>query len=206
MGEWYVRHVRRAASPGAAAAWYRGVASADVTDVLSSVRVPVVVVRVLTPAERIRYLTDRLPDARTIDAHDAFVFPFGAAEEQVLHEVEALASGAPPPLAHRVLTTVLFTDIVDSAARGTEFGDSAWANLLERHHALVRRELAHYRGKRSTLPATGSSRRSTALDVPSAALRRSSRACGRSGSKCVRASTRASVKSPQARWRVSQSS
>jgi pimeloyl-ACP methyl ester carboxylesterase len=49
MEEWWVWHVRRGASPGAAAAWYRGVWGADVTDVLASVRVPVVVVRFLIP-------------------------------------------------------------------------------------------------------------------------------------------------------------
>jgi class 3 adenylate cyclase len=144
--EWWVRHLRRGASPAAAAAWFRGITSADVTDILSSVRVPVVVVRVRVPEEQIRYLTDRLADARIIDAEGAAVVPFGAAEELVLAELEALASGAAPVPADRVLTTVLFTDIVDSTARATEFGDRAWADLLERHHALVRRELARHRG------------------------------------------------------------
>jgi class 3 adenylate cyclase len=147
LEEWWVRHMRRGASPGAAAAWYRGIASADVTDILSSVRVPVVVIRVRAPEERIRYLTDRLIDARVIDAEGAAVIPFGAAEERVLAELEALASGAAPVPANRVLTTVLFTDIADSTARAAAIGDRAWADLIERHHALVRRELARHRGK-----------------------------------------------------------
>jgi class 3 adenylate cyclase len=45
-----------------------------------------------------------------------------------------------------VLTTVLFTDIVGSTERARELGDRAWRELLERHHALVRRELARFRG------------------------------------------------------------
>jgi class 3 adenylate cyclase len=146
MEEWWVKHVRRGASPAAAATWFRGINSADVTDILSSVRVPVVVVRVSTPEARIRYLTDRLADARIIEAVGAAVVPFGTAEERVLAELEALSSGAAPVPADRVLTTVLFTDIVDSTARATEVGDRAWADLLERHHALVRRELARHRG------------------------------------------------------------
>jgi class 3 adenylate cyclase len=145
--EWWVRHTRRGASPGAAAAWYRGIVSADVTDILSSVRVPVVVIRVQVPEERIRYLTDRLADPRIINAEGAAVIPFGgAAHEPVLAELEALASGAAPVPADRVLTTVLFTDIVESTARAAALGDRAWADLIEQHHALVRRELARHRG------------------------------------------------------------
>lgn len=42
--------------------------------------------------------------------------------------------------------TVLFTDIVDSTARAAEMGDRAWRELLDRHHALVRRELRRFHG------------------------------------------------------------
>jgi class 3 adenylate cyclase len=45
-----------------------------------------------------------------------------------------------------VLATVLFTDIVDSTAMALELGDRSWRELLERHHAIVRRELARFRG------------------------------------------------------------
>jgi class 3 adenylate cyclase len=45
-----------------------------------------------------------------------------------------------------VLATVLFTDIVGSTARAAELGDRGWRELLERHHSLVRRELARFRG------------------------------------------------------------
>jgi class 3 adenylate cyclase len=67
--------------------------------------------------------------------------------EHVLAQVERLASGGPPPPPDRVLTTVLFTDIIESTARAAELGDRAWADLIERHHALVRGELARHRGK-----------------------------------------------------------
>jgi pimeloyl-ACP methyl ester carboxylesterase len=115
MEEWWVWHVRRGASPGAAASWYRGVWSADVTDALSSVRVPVVAVRFRIPEERIRYLTDRLADARIVDVPDPLAVPFaGAGMERLLAQLEVLASGAAPSPPDRVLATVLFTDIVES--------------------------------------------------------------------------------------------
>lgn len=46
-----------------------------------------------------------------------------------------------------VLATVLVTDIVGSTARAAELGDRAWQDLLEHHHAIVRRELARLGGR-----------------------------------------------------------
>jgi class 3 adenylate cyclase len=50
---------------------------------------------------------------------------------------------------------VLFTDIVGSSARAAEVGDRAWRELLERHHALVRRELTSYRGEEKDTAGDG---------------------------------------------------
>ena len=47
----------------------------------------------------------------------------------------------------RVLATVMFVDIVDSTKRAAEIGDRRWADLLESFYAVVRSELARYRGR-----------------------------------------------------------
>ena len=47
----------------------------------------------------------------------------------------------------RVLATILFTDIVGSTEMAARIGDSAWRDLLERHNAIVRRELARFQGR-----------------------------------------------------------
>jgi signal transduction histidine kinase len=52
---------------------------------------------------------------------------------------------APEPA--RVLATVLFTDIVRSTERAAELGDRHWGELLEAHHASVRRELEAFGGR-----------------------------------------------------------
>jgi len=54
-------------------------------------------------------------------------------------------SRAPVP-ADRVLATVLFTDIVGSTEKAAALGDQRWRNLLDSHHATVRRNLARFRG------------------------------------------------------------
>ena len=46
----------------------------------------------------------------------------------------------------RMLSTVLFTDIVGSTDKACELGDHAWTELLERHNQTVRAMLARYRG------------------------------------------------------------
>jgi class 3 adenylate cyclase len=56
--------------------------------------------------------------------------------------------GASPAAGHRVLATVLFTDIVGSTARAEQLGDQRWRNLLEAHHTTMRRELARFRGNK----------------------------------------------------------
>lgn len=47
----------------------------------------------------------------------------------------------------RSLATVLFTDIVGSTVRAAELGDQEWRELLDRHHALVRRWLKRFKGR-----------------------------------------------------------
>jgi class 3 adenylate cyclase len=44
-------------------------------------------------------------------------------------------------------TTSLFTDIVDSTEKAVELGDGGWAELLERHHAIVRAQLSRCHGQ-----------------------------------------------------------
>lgn len=47
----------------------------------------------------------------------------------------------------RIVTTLLFTDIVDSTAIAEGIGDSAWRELLAQHNERVRWELDRYRGR-----------------------------------------------------------
>ena len=46
----------------------------------------------------------------------------------------------------RVLATVLFTDIVGSTEKAAALGDHRWRDLLDSHHATIRRNLTRFRG------------------------------------------------------------
>lgn len=47
----------------------------------------------------------------------------------------------------RILSTILFTDIVDSTAMAVRLGDAAWRELLSRHNERGRFELDRFRGR-----------------------------------------------------------
>jgi DNA-binding NarL/FixJ family response regulator len=47
----------------------------------------------------------------------------------------------------RVLATVMFSDIVSSTERAAEVGDQRWRDVLDRHDALIRRELDGHGGR-----------------------------------------------------------
>lgn len=50
------------------------------------------------------------------------------------------------PTGDRVLTTMVFTDIVGSTELAADIGDLAWDQLLDHHNSLIREILEEYRG------------------------------------------------------------
>ena len=149
--DWFVWHMRRSLSPSAALTSFRAAMELDVSDVLAAVRVPTLVIpHPMRPgpghytAERIRGAEiAELPELRGVytwvddDAHRATM-------EATEHFVSRLTR---PSGSERVLATILFTDIVGSTELAARIGDSAWRDLLQRHHAIVRRELARFQGQ-----------------------------------------------------------
>jgi len=75
---------------------------------------------------------------------------------------------APAAEADRVLATILFTDIVGSTERLAELGDSAWRELLVRHHDAVRGQLARFAGREIDTAGDGFL---AAFDAPARAVR-----------------------------------
>jgi class 3 adenylate cyclase len=149
--DWFVWHMRRSLSPGAALTSFRAAMELDVSDVLAAVRVPTLVIpRPALPgpghyaAARIRGAdVVELPELRGIytwvddEAHRATMEATAGFVSRLTDRVGS----------ERVLATILFTDIVGSTELASELGDSVWRDLLQRHHAIVRRELARFQGR-----------------------------------------------------------
>jgi pimeloyl-ACP methyl ester carboxylesterase len=152
FGEWFSAYFRRSASPAAAAALLRMNGMIDVRAVLPSVRVPTLVMQgvgdVQVNVEEGRYLASRIEGARFVALPNSDHLFWVSHQDEVIGEIQEFITGARAPVeADRFLATVLFTDIVNGTAKAAELGDRAWRDLVERHHALVRVELARHRGR-----------------------------------------------------------
>jgi len=157
--EAYIQLLRYGASPGMLEALYRMNREIDIRDVLPTVRVPALVMHgsddQILPLEVGRYTAQRLRAARFVELPGVGHLALGGnpRADRIQIEIERFLSevwqtgGWEEAEAERMLATVLFTDIVDSTTKAIALGDRRWRELLERHNALVRRELLRYRGR-----------------------------------------------------------
>ena len=146
MVDWLADYQRLAASPSAAAEFYRMLFDTDISDVLPSIRVPTLVLYRSGRREAAVQVAELIPGAKAVQLPGEDTTPW--ADDEAPREVESFLSGRETmPVPDSILTTVLFTDIVGSTERAAALGDSAWRDLLARHHAAVRRELARFRGE-----------------------------------------------------------
>ena len=154
LQQWWGRFERLGASPAAAIALARMNSQIDISDILSSIRVPTLVIHCtgdrVTVVKNGHFLAEHIPGARLLelpcDDHFFFIHEQTAAKSGDAIE-EFLTGSIAEAEIDRVLATVLFTDIVGSTARAEQLGDQRWHSLLDAHHATVRRELARCRGK-----------------------------------------------------------
>lgn len=147
---WFVRHMRQSASPGAAVAYQRMVMEGDVTNVLPSISVPALVAHRAASSGPAGYAASRIRNARLVEIPglvDGFSWADPVGNGRLLDRTEEFVRGLSDGReAERVLATILFTDIVGSTERAAELGDRGWKELLNRHHAIVRQQLARFRG------------------------------------------------------------
>jgi class 3 adenylate cyclase len=146
------RYERQAASPGTAMAMTRMINLIDVRSVLPAIAVPTVVISradpAAVPAEHRRYVAEHIPGARYVELTGADELIWAGDQDALVAEIQEFVTGSRPVIEpDRVLATILFTDIVGSTRLAADLGDRAWRELLERHHALVRSELARFRGR-----------------------------------------------------------
>jgi pimeloyl-ACP methyl ester carboxylesterase len=149
---WIGRYLRQSASPKAAAALMRMNTKIDVRDVLPTIGVPTLLLYRTHDADvhvdEGRYIGDRIPGARFVELPGEDHLMWTGDVDALLDEIEEFLTGVrrgPDP--DRVLATVLFTDVVASTETATRLGDRAWRTILDRHHDVVRRELARWRGR-----------------------------------------------------------
>jgi class 3 adenylate cyclase len=150
-------------------------AKIDVSSIVSSVRVPTLVLHrendVMIPVGRGRELAAQVPDAKYIEyPGDDHLFWAGDVDA-MLGDIEEFVTGHRESAAsdlERVLATVLFTDIVDSTRSAAAKGDQAWRRLLDNHDQLARQMIGKHRG--TLIKSTGDGILAT-FDGPGRAVR-----------------------------------
>jgi pimeloyl-ACP methyl ester carboxylesterase len=145
-------YFRRSASPGAAAALMKMNTQIDIRAILPAIRVPTLVVHRTgdrdVQIEEGRWIATQIPGARFAELPGEDHIPWVGDADRLLDVVEEFFTGAPAVTsAERQLTSLLFTDLVDSTGRLSQVGDRAWRDTLDRHHRDVRRQLTRYRGR-----------------------------------------------------------
>ena len=154
IAERWGRQERMSVSPGGIRMLMGMLLDTDVRDVLGSVRVPTLVVHRrgdrMVPAACGRYLAEHIPGARYLEVPGDDHFAWTGDAEPILHVAQEFLTGEAPaaaPEPDRVLSTVLFTDLVDSTGLVARLGDRRWSELLARYHAILRAQVARFGGR-----------------------------------------------------------
>ena len=150
---WWARYQRISISRGHAVMLNRYTPRLDVRSVLSAINVPTLVL-VHTDAappfgvDAARYIAERIDGAKYVELPGRpylWIFPD---PEAVADEIQRFTTGtsdqAPPD---RVLSTLLFTDIVDSTRATADAGDRQWRDILDTLDRVVAEEVGRFRGR-----------------------------------------------------------
>jgi pimeloyl-ACP methyl ester carboxylesterase len=149
---WWDQAGNRAQSPSEAQTTLEAIATADLRDLLGRITVPTLILHrrnaVMIPVEHGRFLAEHIEGARYVELPGADTLHWTGDSAAVLDEIEEFVTGSRGGSdGERVLTTIVFTDIVGSTRHAAELGDRRWHDLLDNHDRIVRSELKRFSGR-----------------------------------------------------------
>ena len=146
-----ITYWRMAADTSAAVTLEQLYSQTDIRQILPAIHVQTLLLHRIDdptePVEGARYLSERIAGSKLVELPGADYAPWAGDQQRILDEIQEFLTGmrrGPDP--DRVLTTLLFTDIVASTERAAALGDRGWSGLLARHNERVRAQLSHLRG------------------------------------------------------------
>ena len=160
VARWWGTFTQMSASPGDAVELMRMNLRIDIRDVLPAIRVPALIVHAtgdrVAPIQAGRYFAEHIPGARLLELDSIDHWPYFGDADLVLGEIEEFLTGVRTVSApETMLATVLCTNVTQAGAHAVWMGDRRWNQLVERHHQVVRRELARYHGTEIDASANG---------------------------------------------------
>jgi len=148
---WWARGERLVGGPGYFKSIFDLYMRTDVRPTLDSIHAPTLLLHRRgdrhVASGHVRYLAERIARARLVELEGDDHTWFAGDAERVIDEIESFLTGVRPVTpTNRVLSTVLFTDIVGSTERAAAVGDDAWMMALDAHNGVVNRHVASARG------------------------------------------------------------
>jgi len=146
----WLRQGRASMTPRTAATQYRHIAETiDVRGALGLVQAPTIVMHHRDdpgiPISHGQYLAAHIPAAKFVEWPGLTDFEIMG---DVAEELGLFLTGERHGFEiDRILTTVLFTDIVGSTERAASLGDRQWHRLLDAHDAAIRQVFHDHRGR-----------------------------------------------------------
>jgi class 3 adenylate cyclase len=148
----YAEYERQSCSPGIAASMIRMLYESDVRSVLPALGVPTLIVAHASsrrvPVSRSRYLAEHIAGAKYVELPGSQTLIWAGDQDALLREIESFVTGDRPRRSQdRVLSTVMFVDIVGSTERAAWLGDERWRTALASFHQHVRDAVDRHRGR-----------------------------------------------------------
>lgn len=152
LRDWWGRLQRSSASPAMARTLFASYPDLDARCLLATIQSPTLVLHrrgdLMVPLALGRYLADHLPHANLVELPGEDHLFFVGDTDTVLDEIELFLTGARPAQpVDRVVTTLLFADVVGSTALAAGLGDQRWRELLEGFKDAVAREVERGGGR-----------------------------------------------------------
>jgi class 3 adenylate cyclase len=149
---WWDHAGNRAMSPSTARAFGEALVTSDVRDTLSRITAPTLIMHregsSFLAVEHGRYLAEHIAGAHYVELPGADSLYWVGETAPMLDEIEEFITGVRGGSdTERMLTTIVFTDIVGSTERAAALGDDRWHALLDNHDNVVRHELERFRGR-----------------------------------------------------------
>ncbi|RDH75696.1 alpha/beta fold hydrolase [Mycolicibacterium moriokaense] len=149
---WWDLAGNRAQSPSEARQILEVIAASDIRDALTRVTAEALILHrrnaLMIPVEHGRFLAGHIANSRFVELPGADTLHWTGDAAAVVNEIEEFVTGVRGGSdAERVLTTIVFTDIVGSTRRAAELGDQRWQDLLDNHDRIVRYQLKRFAGR-----------------------------------------------------------
>ncbi len=152
---WWAKKERNTCTPEVAATLLRIWWQTDIRGVLPTVQAPTLLMVTDGEAESLavaEHVASLMPSAR-IEAFAQRGWMTSNTEVDAVNgpRLDAIARfiglQPRPAVPDTILSTILFTDIVDSTKHQARLGDRDWKQLIERHNGLIREALSTWRGR-----------------------------------------------------------